>query len=319
MRLFSDMQYLSDVLLPIKDAILFIEANCSTLANCYINLIKIATAIQNLPANEFKEFHNDCIKKFNNQFEEFNDSAYQLAYFLHPAYKGVRLKFGTFPLIASYARKLQKQMDKNKESCEALIMQLHWYKEQEQYINRVPNPYIALYTIAKPNCLQCLAIKLFSIIPNLAICEQIFSLLGWIYGSYQIHLDIDRLEGLAKVYQFNLLNPIDQLHHTQTTEVISKIITNITETVFKELEEETLADEENTELFNPTKDLYPNEPDLNLNVLNFIDLNSSVFTYSKNRYESQEINEIMSDNNDMQEREYNVGKIIAQQLDDNSH
>ncbi|CAG8857001.1 30939_t:CDS:1, partial [Gigaspora margarita] len=82
---------------------------------------------------------------------------------------------------------------------------------------------------------------------------------------------------------------------------ISKIITNITETVFKELEEEILADKENTELFNPTEDLYPNEPDLNLNVLNFIDLNSSVFIYSENHYESQEINEIMSDNNDIQE------------------
>ncbi|CAG8773454.1 3173_t:CDS:2, partial [Racocetra fulgida] len=124
---FSDMQYLSDVLLPIKDAILSIEANRSTLADCYINLIKIAAAIQNLLANEYKGFRNDCIKKFKNQFEEFNDPAYQLAYFLHPAYKG--------------------QMGKNKESCEVLIMQLRWYKEQEQYINGVPNPYIAPYTI----------------------------------------------------------------------------------------------------------------------------------------------------------------------------
>ncbi|CAG8807342.1 17471_t:CDS:1, partial [Racocetra fulgida] len=59
----------------------------------------------------------------------------------------VELKFGTFPLIASYAKKLWKQMGKNKENCEALIMQLRWYKEQEQYINRVPNPYIAPYMI----------------------------------------------------------------------------------------------------------------------------------------------------------------------------
>ncbi|CAG8635797.1 13150_t:CDS:2, partial [Racocetra fulgida] len=247
---FSDIQYLSEVLLPIKDAILSVEANRSTLADCYINLMKIATAIQNLPTDEYKGFRNYCIRKFNSRFDEFNDSAYQLAYFLHPAYKGVRLKFGTFPLIAN------------------------------------PNPYIASYMIgrdtplmwwntceAKPNCLQ------------------------------------HRLEGLAKVYQFNLSNPIDQLRHTQTTEVTSEIMTNIAETVFKEFEEETLTEEEDTELPNPTEDLYSNEPDLNLNVSNFIDLYSSVFTNSESRYENQESNEIESDNNDVQE--YNIDEIIA--------
>ncbi|CAG8780607.1 7710_t:CDS:1, partial [Racocetra fulgida] len=131
---------------------------------------------------------------------------------------------------------------------------------------------------------------------------------------HRIRLDVDRLEGLAKVYRFNLSNPIDQLRHTQTTEVTPEIMTNIAETVFKKLEEETLADEENTELSNPTKDLYSDEPDLNLNVSNFIDLHSSVFIYSENRYESQEFNEIVSDNNDMQEGKYNVDEIIAQQL-----
>ncbi|CAG8514962.1 1462_t:CDS:2, partial [Scutellospora calospora] len=73
---FTDLQYLSGVLLLIKDAILAVEANCSILANCYINLIKIAIAIQNLPSDEYKRFRNYCIRKFNNQFEEFNDSAY---------------------------------------------------------------------------------------------------------------------------------------------------------------------------------------------------------------------------------------------------
>jgi hypothetical protein len=86
---FTDMQYLAEVLLPIKNAILATEANCSTLADGYINLMKIAAAIQNLPTSEYKGFRNHCIKKFNNRFEEFNDPVYQLAYFLHPAYKGL--------------------------------------------------------------------------------------------------------------------------------------------------------------------------------------------------------------------------------------
>ena len=95
------MQHLANVLLPIKNAILAIEANHSTLTDAYINLMKIAAAIYNLPTNEYKGFCNYCVEIFNNRFEEFNDSVYQLAFFLHPAYKGVGLKFGTFPIIAN--------------------------------------------------------------------------------------------------------------------------------------------------------------------------------------------------------------------------
>ncbi|CAG8817707.1 8449_t:CDS:2, partial [Dentiscutata erythropus] len=132
---FSDMQYLSEILLSIKDAILSVKANRSTLADCYINLMRIAVAIQNLPTDEYRGFCNY-------------------------SYKGIGLKFGTFPLIASYAGKLRQQMGKSQESCEALITQLY----------------------------------------------------------------IDRLEGLAKVYQFNLSNPIDQLRYTQIMEITPEII-----------------------------------------------------------------------------------------------
>ncbi|CAG8800534.1 652_t:CDS:2, partial [Cetraspora pellucida] len=256
----------------IKDAILSVEANRSTLADCYINLMRIAAAIQNLPTEEYRGFRNYCIRKFDQWFEEFNDPAYQLTYFLHPAYKGIGLKFGTFSLIASYAGKLWQQMGKSQESCKALITQLHFYKGQEQNINRNPNPYVALYTI-------------------------------------------DRLEGLAKVYRFNLSNPIDQLRHTQFIVITPEIMSDIAETVFKEFEEERLVEEEDIELSNPTEDLYSNEIDLNLNVLSFINLRSLVFTNSEDRYENEVSNEIESDD-DLQKNEYDVDEIISRQFND---
>ncbi|CAG8810844.1 374_t:CDS:2, partial [Dentiscutata erythropus] len=43
-----------------------------------------------------------------------------------------------------YAGKLWQQMGKSQESCEALITQLRFYKEQEQNINENPNPYFNL-------------------------------------------------------------------------------------------------------------------------------------------------------------------------------
>ncbi|GBB97201.1 hypothetical protein RclHR1_02940003 [Rhizophagus clarus] len=126
----GDMQHLSEILLPIKNAILTVEAAQSTLADAYINLLKIAAAIQNLSTDEYKGFRNHCIRKFNHRFEEFNDPAYQLAFFLHPVYKGAGLKFGTFPVIANYAGQLWQRMGETKKSCEQLITQLHHYKDQ---------------------------------------------------------------------------------------------------------------------------------------------------------------------------------------------
>ncbi|CAG8830316.1 11473_t:CDS:1, partial [Gigaspora rosea] len=161
-----------------------------------------------------------------------------------------------------------------------------------------------------PNDLQQLAIKLFSITPSSAICERIFSSLGWFYGNHRTRLNIDRLEGLAKVYRFNLSNPIEQLRYTQPTEITPEIMTNIAETVFKEFEEETIMEDDDAELFNPAKDLYPNEQNLNLNISTFIDLCSPVFTSSEN-YENEELNEVESDHYDLQEgdNDYNVDEI----------
>ncbi|CAG8442948.1 1194_t:CDS:2, partial [Cetraspora pellucida] len=151
---------------------------------------------------------------------------------------------------------------KSKESCEALITQLQVYKEQKN-----------TYEV-KPNHLQCLAIKLFSVTPSSAICKRMFSALEWIYEKHQTCLDIDQLEGLAKIYRFNLSNPINQLCHSQTTEITSEIMMNIAETVFKKFDE-ILMDDDDAEMLNPTEDLYSNEQDLDLSISTFIDFNSS--------------------------------------------
>ncbi|CAG8751368.1 16101_t:CDS:2, partial [Gigaspora margarita] len=161
------------------------------------------------------------------------------------------------------------------------------------------------------------AIKLFSITPSSASCKRMFSLLGWIYGNKRTQLDVDQLEELAKIYQFNLSNPAEQLHYIHTTEVSPKIMANIAKSVFKELEEKTLLDDD-VELSNPSEDLYSDEPNLNLKILNIIDFQSLVFIYTHSRTSFKDLNRDESDNNDMQdngESEYNVDEIVARQLD----
>ncbi|CAG8741035.1 13680_t:CDS:2, partial [Cetraspora pellucida] len=95
---------------------------------------------------------------------------------------------------------------------------------------------------------------------------------------------------------FNLSNPIEQLCHTQTAEITPEIMTNIAKTVFKEFEEEILIEDDDIEMLNPAENLYPNEQDLDLSISTSIDFKSSVFM-SSNSYESENFNEIESDNN----------------------
>ncbi|CAB5378025.1 unnamed protein product [Rhizophagus irregularis] len=133
--------------------------------------MKIAAVIQNLFTVKYKGFCNHCIKKFIYRFEEFNNPTYQLAFFLHSAYKqGSRIKIWCIFIIANYAGEL-------------------WQK-----------------------------------------------------------MEIDKLEGLAKVYQFNLLTAAEKFHKTQT-EISFETMKNVAETVFNEFEEEAFLEEsENAEL-----------------------------------------------------------------------
>ncbi|CAB4489581.1 unnamed protein product [Rhizophagus irregularis] len=198
---FSDMQHLSEVLFPIKNAILAVEVTNSTLTDTYVNLMKIAAVIQNLfTDDEYKGFCNHCIKKFNHRFKEFNNPTYQLAFFLHSAYKRAELKFSAFLL-------LQIMLENYGKKWNSTVAQMRIYKEQIRIVNRKLNPYVASYTI-----------------------------------------EIDKLEGLAKVYQFNLLTAAEKFHKTQT-EISSETMKNVAETVFNKFEEEAFLEEsENAEL-----------------------------------------------------------------------
>src|SRR4051812_10523196 len=118
----------------------------------------------------------------------------------------------------------------------------------------------------KPDHLQRLAMKLFSITPSSAACERIFSSLGWIYGKCRTRLEINQLEGLAKIYQFNLSNAAEKFHKNQT-EISPEAMKNVAETVFNKLEEEVFQEESvNAELPNPAEHLYTNKQDLNLDI-----------------------------------------------------
>lgn len=79
---------MSQVLLPIKNAIKILEGNKATLLDVFIQLIRLAYKIKHIKIKNMTGFKNYIMTSFNSRWEEFEIEIYLLAYFLHPAYRG---------------------------------------------------------------------------------------------------------------------------------------------------------------------------------------------------------------------------------------
>ena len=75
------------VLNPAKNAVKILESNTITLADCFIELLKMAQAISAISFHNLN-FKQKCIAIFNKRWKEFDINIYILAFFLHPKYRG---------------------------------------------------------------------------------------------------------------------------------------------------------------------------------------------------------------------------------------
>lgn len=76
------------ILNPAKKAIKALELNTTTLADCFLELLKMAQAISNIPSVQNNDFKQKCTAIFNKRWKEFNINTYMLAFFFHPKYRG---------------------------------------------------------------------------------------------------------------------------------------------------------------------------------------------------------------------------------------
>ncbi|PKY63509.1 hypothetical protein RhiirA4_492702 [Rhizophagus irregularis] len=66
---FNDVYNLANIMKPIRDAILSLESNKSTLADCYFSLECLGQSINKIPYdNENVRFRQHAIKSFNETF-----------------------------------------------------------------------------------------------------------------------------------------------------------------------------------------------------------------------------------------------------------
>jgi len=82
-----DVEQLKMVLNPAKNAVKALESNITTLADCFIELLKMAQAISAISFQNLN-FKQKCIAIFNKRWNEFDINIYMLAFFLHPKYRG---------------------------------------------------------------------------------------------------------------------------------------------------------------------------------------------------------------------------------------
>jgi hypothetical protein len=89
-------QTVSRIMEPIKDCILKLEARTATLADCYIQMLKLAATINHLPSSN--TLKSAIIGIYNYRYQEFDHEAYLLSYYLHPLYRGM-INFNLIKLI----------------------------------------------------------------------------------------------------------------------------------------------------------------------------------------------------------------------------
>src|ERR1044072_4870630 len=85
---FYDVSFLKSVLLPLRTAILRLKKANINLADCFVQLIRLAVNINNISNEQMVGFKNHCINIINKRWESFDVQPYLLAYFLHPLYRG---------------------------------------------------------------------------------------------------------------------------------------------------------------------------------------------------------------------------------------
>ena len=207
---FSDLKILVKILSPIRTAIMNLEAQSTTLADCFIQFVGLAAAIKKIPNLRINEFKNYCKQVFNKRWNDFNTDIYLLAYFLHPGYRGMYimkilinkyiwlinffillgagLRESQFQEIARIAIQIWKNEDYDEYECANLIAYMRLFRKKEDgfdlpYSFETDNPLLWWMTnYAGSKSIGKLAIKIFSITPHSADCERTFSALGWIYG-----------------------------------------------------------------------------------------------------------------------------------------
>ncbi|CAB4463255.1 unnamed protein product [Rhizophagus irregularis] len=246
---FNDVSDLANIMKPIKEAILTLESNKATLADCYFSLAYLGQSINKIPEDDHMIFRQHAIKIFNERFILYDFDEYLLAYYIHPGYKGIGVKDVHYRRIQSAAAHIWQQMLKipdiaahlreykhsKKQSAETLLSQIGEFHLQANpyklpYDSQTNTP-LSWWRMCKPTppYIQLLAKKLFSIAPHAANCERVWSICGWMTGKRRTRLSVENLEAMSKIHSYYITNSKSELTNygkDRTTDEICATLNN---------------------------------------------------------------------------------------------
>ncbi|CAB5210933.1 unnamed protein product [Rhizophagus irregularis] len=296
---FDDIRILSDILELIKKAILMLEGSNVTLADCYLHLLHIAALFKSMPTDDYKELRNSCISIFNKRYKEFDEDIYLLGFFLHPKYRGHRMRDNQFERLRKCALRIWKNLGHKKNSGLELDAQLRAYFDNSEPYNTSYSVHDTAYhwwnsiVDGKFSSLSRLAKVIFSITPHSASCERLFSAMGWLFGKRRINLQPETIETMAKIYLYSLKHAKKDLNYTSNGDSSSKLDDDIQlmlNTVFEE--EEEIMSENDDDSFNEHQSDETNMNDETLDIESTVDLgpwvfiNNSILPTITRRYDS---------------------------------
>ena len=86
---FHDVNLVLKVLAPLKKTILAVEASDTNYADCFVALVRLASAINQIPNERgIISFKIHAINSINERWNSFDSMPFILTYFLHPDYRG---------------------------------------------------------------------------------------------------------------------------------------------------------------------------------------------------------------------------------------
>ncbi|CAB5376963.1 unnamed protein product [Rhizophagus irregularis] len=191
-RFFMDAEELQLILKPIKEAIKYLEMKNATLADCFLQLIKLSYSIKNL-SETHTTFQQQCIKAFNKRWTQFDFRLYMLAYLLHPLYRGKGFRNQVCRKVVYWAiENIWIKMGGGENSSSKLIRQIAAFRDNLPPYNDEFIP--KYYTVER--------------------CERIFSVISWYMNKRRTRLSVNHLQNLTKLHTYYVSNAKTELKYT---------------------------------------------------------------------------------------------------------
>ena len=87
-----------------------LKARATTLADCFLSLVRLAAVLNKLLRSFNSSFRNHCVKVINEHFNEFDDNKYITCFFLDPRFRSAALKKISFKRIIKCVASIGKDL-----------------------------------------------------------------------------------------------------------------------------------------------------------------------------------------------------------------